>query len=156
MRTRRRRRTLRQPTGSSGGLAPKSCTFPAAKNPMYTGRPRASARVPSRRELSPQFRHEPARLQDLEDVWRERLEPQRGPVLQADLPAGHVEVDDLARLHLRLQARALEDREPEVDRVPEEDAREGVREDRGDPEGLQGHGRLLAARTASEVVPRHD
>src|SRR5439155_22850901 len=70
------------------------------------------SRGPLRRELLLQLLHEPARLQDLEDVWRERFEPHHRPVLETDLSAGHVEVHDLTRLYLRLQPLALEDREP--------------------------------------------
>src|SRR4030067_652164 len=58
-----------------------------------------------------------------------------------------------ARLHLLSKTRTLQDGEPEVDCVPEEDAGERVREDRGNPEGLQGHGRLLPARSAPAGVP---
>src|SRR2546422_6897856 len=73
-----------------------------------------------------------------------------------NLTSGEVELDHVARLHTVPQTRALDHGESEVDRVPEEDARERVREDRGDAQRLQCDRRLLPARAAAEVGSRDD
>src|SRR3989441_1651807 len=103
-----------------------------------------------------QLRDETSRLQDLEHVRRERCEFQHHAGRNPDVTAGEVELDHVARLHTFTQAGALDHWEPEVVGVPEEDARESGRENRGDAEGLQSDRCLLPARAAAEVRSRDD
>src|SRR5437867_10912440 len=83
-------------------------------------------------ELLPELRHEPACFEDLENVWGKGLEAHDRAAREMNLPAGDVELNDVARFHPSLQPRALDDGESEVDRIPEEAAAERVRKDRGD------------------------
>src|SRR5439155_815489 len=99
---------------------------------------------------------EPARFEDLEHVRRERGKFQHRTGRHPNLTTGEVELDYVARLHTVPQTRALDHGESEVDRVPEENARERVRQDRGDAERLQCDRGLLPARAAAEVGSRDD
>src|SRR6266487_2734077 len=73
-----------------------------------------------------------------------------------DLAAGHVDLDRVPGLHFLTEPCTLDHRESEIDRVPEENAGERIREDRADPERLQRNRSLLPARAASEVGSRDD
>ena len=95
-------------------------------------------------------------FKDLEYVRRERSEAQHPARCEADLPVRQVQLNQIARLHSVVKSRALDGREPEVNRIPEEDARERVREDCGDAEGFQGDGSLLSARATPKVGSRDD
>ena len=103
-----------------------------------------------------QLRHEAPRLEDLEHVRRESGARHSHARWQPDLPTRQVEFDRVPRLHAIAESLALDGRETQIDRVPEENTGERIREDRGDAEGLEGDRRLLTARTAAEVHAGHD
>ena len=96
---------------------------------------------------------EPARVDDALDEGREGLRLKfLARRLVADDAEGKIAGDRVAFLDRFDGFGAFEDREPDVDGIAVEDAREGVGDDEGDAARLDGDGRVLARRAAAEVV----
>src|SRR6266704_1186045 len=96
----------------------------------------------------------------LDDVAHEVGEGHRrgGDVLAevADRPGGQVDLDLVALLAFVDDLPALHDRQADVDRVAEEDPREGRGDDAGDPAGPDGDGGVLPGGAGPEVLAGHD
>src|SRR6266550_4016310 len=108
-------------------------------------------------QLLVQVGHQAPRL---DDVTHEVGEGHRrgGDALRevADRPGGQVDLDLVALLAHVHDLPALHDRQPDVDRVAEEDPGERRGDDAGDPAGPDGDGGVLPGGAGPEVLAGHD